>query len=185
MAAVLVGNDTNLLVLLLHHAGHQNHKIFFAPEPKKNSKSCIWDMGEIQRRLGSYVCRQLLFTHAMLGCDTTSRLHGIGKALLLKKIRSSTTLQQSAQVFECTTSSKEDISTAGERVLVELYGLKNTDTLDLLRHKKFCGKAATCSVRIEPQSLPPASAAAKYHSFRVFYQMMQWKGCPVNMLPQE
>ena len=142
-------------------------------------------MGEIQRRLGSYVCRQLLFTHAMLGCDTTSRLHGIGKALLLKKIRSSTTLQQSAQVFECTTSSKEDIATAGERVLVELYGLKKTDTLDLLRHKKFCEKAATCSVRIEPQSLPPASAAAKYYSFRVFYQMMQWKGCPVNMLPQE
>ena len=124
MAAVLVGDDTNLLVLLLHHAGHQNRKIFFAPEPKKNSKSRIWDMGEIQRRLGSYVCRQLLFTHAMLGCDTTSRLHGIGKALLLKKIRSSTTLQQSAQVFECTTSSKEDIATAGERVLVELYGFK-------------------------------------------------------------
>ena len=67
MAAVLVGDDTNLLVLLLHHAGHQNRKIFFAPEPKKNSKSCIWDMGEIQRRLVSYVCRQLLFTHAMLG----------------------------------------------------------------------------------------------------------------------
>ena len=88
MAAVLVGNDTNLLVLLLHHAGHQNHKIFFAPEPKKNSKSCIKGMGEIQRRLGSYVCRQLLFTHTLLGCDTTSRLHGIGKALLLKKIRS-------------------------------------------------------------------------------------------------
>ena len=85
MAAVLVGDDTDLLVLLLHHAGHQNRKIFFALEPKKNSKSRIWDIGEIQRSLGSYVRRQLLFSHAMLGCDTTSRLHGIGKASLLKK----------------------------------------------------------------------------------------------------
>ena len=85
MAAVLVGDDTNILVLLLHHAGHQNHKIFFAPESKRNSKSHIWDKGEIQRSLGSCVCRQWLFTHAMPGCDTTSRLYGIGKALLLKK----------------------------------------------------------------------------------------------------
>ena len=51
--------------------------------------------------------------------------------------------------------------------------------------KKFCEKAATNITRIEPQTLPPASAAAKYHSFRVFYQIVQWKGSPVELLPEE
>ena len=34
---VLVGDDTDLLVLLLYHASHTKHEIYFAPDPKKNS----------------------------------------------------------------------------------------------------------------------------------------------------
>ena len=78
-----------------------------------------------------------------------------------------------------------DIEKAGEIAIVELYGGKRTDTLNHLRHKKFCEKAAINITRIEPQTLPPTSAAAKYHSFRVFYQIVQWKGSPVELLPEE
>ena len=93
---MLVGDDTDLLILLLYHAGNLGHKVYFAPEPKKNSKSRVWDISEIQMKLGPYLCNQMLYIHAMLGCDTTSRFHGIGKGALLKKIRSSEKLQQSA-----------------------------------------------------------------------------------------
>ena len=34
--------------------------------------------------LTAEVCNSLLFIHAVLGCDTTSRLHGIGKWGALK-----------------------------------------------------------------------------------------------------
>ena len=36
---ILVGDDTDLLVLLLFHAQHQGIDIFFVPEPKKKFKS--------------------------------------------------------------------------------------------------------------------------------------------------
>ena len=88
-AAVLVGDDTDLLILLLYHAGNLGHKVYFAPEPKKNSKSRVWDISEIQMKLGPYLCNQMLYIHAMLGCDTTSCFHGIEKGALLTKIRSS------------------------------------------------------------------------------------------------
>ena len=76
----------------------------------------------------------------MLGCDTISRFHDIGKGALLKKVRSSETLQQSAKIFD---SPGPNIEKAGEIAIVELYGGKRTDTLNHLRHKKFCEKAAT------------------------------------------
>ena len=117
-AAVLVGDDTDLLILLLYHAGNLGHKVYFAPEPKKNSKSRVWDISEIQMKLGPYLCNQMLYIHAMLGCETTSRFHGIGKGALLKKIRSSETLQQSAKVFDSPRSTEIDIERAREIAIV-------------------------------------------------------------------
>ena len=38
---------------------------------------------------------------------------------------------------------------------------------------------------MEPQSLPPTSAAAMYHSLRVYYQIMEWKGTDTNMNPEQ
>ena len=34
------------------------------------------------------------------------------------------------------------------------------------------------------KTLPPTSAAAKHHSFRVFYQIMKWKGFDDQISPQ-
>ena len=36
---VLVGDDIDLLILLLHHAATDKHNIFFAPEPKRTKKN--------------------------------------------------------------------------------------------------------------------------------------------------
>ena len=60
-----------------------------------------------------------------------------------------------------------------------------TDTLDSLRHKRFCEKAAPKTSHIKPQSLPPTSAAAKYHSFRVYLQVQEWKGSAAELHPRD
>ena len=49
--------------------------------------------------------------------------------------------------------------------LVILYVSKKDDDLNFLRHKKFCEKVASNVASIEPQTLPPTSAAMKYHSY--------------------
>ena len=38
--------------------------------------------------LGDQICDNVLFAHALLGCDTTSRVFGIGEPEALKKLRS-------------------------------------------------------------------------------------------------
>ena len=77
---VLVGDDTDLLILLCYHACLDSHHIFFRPEPKKTIKHHrVWNIKAIKEQLGTDVSNRILFLHAVLGCDTTSRLYGIGK----------------------------------------------------------------------------------------------------------
>ena len=41
----------------------------------------------VKKQLKDVICRNMLFIHAILGCDTTSSVFGIGKGLALKKIK--------------------------------------------------------------------------------------------------
>ena len=57
-----------------------------------------------------------------------------------------------------------------------LYSGKEGYNLDGLRFAKCCDKVDTNMVHIGPQTLPPTSAAAIYHSMRVYLQVQQWQG---------
>ncbi|CAH3175055.1 unnamed protein product, partial [Porites evermanni] len=87
------------------------------------------------------------------GCDTTSRVHGIGKAAALKKYANSLHFREQAKVFNSPSTK-----------------------LDGMRYQRYCEKLATNSSQIQPQNLPPTSAAARHHSLRVYLQVKQWKG---------
>ena len=68
---ILVGDDTDLLVLLCYHANLDSYNIFFRPEPKKNTKNPkVWDIKAVKEALGPEICNSVLFLHAILGCDT-------------------------------------------------------------------------------------------------------------------
>ena len=71
----------------------------------------------------------LLFLHVILGCDTTSRVHGIGKAAALKKYANSLHFREQAKDFN-SPSTVDDIMVAGENALVSLYGGKPGKKLD-------------------------------------------------------
>ena len=128
--SVLVGDDTDLIVLLLYHSNPTGKGLFFAPEPKKNAKQQVWDLKQAKRDIGPFVCKHILFLHALLGCDTTSRLFGIGKAAIMKTFRTNTVLQQSAKVFDDESAAPEEIAVAGEKALVEMYNGKKNESLN-------------------------------------------------------
>ena len=75
--------------------------------------------------------------------------------------------------------------TAGEQVLVSMYNGKPGETLDYVRYKCFCAKVARNTSHIQPKTLPPISAASKFHSLRVYYQVQEWKGVGDGLLPEE
>ena len=70
---VLVGEDTNLLVLLCFHTKSTSRNIYFRPEPKHGAKhppKC-WNIDLLKTTVRPEMCNSVLFMHAILGCDTT------------------------------------------------------------------------------------------------------------------
>ena len=87
--------------------------------------------------------------------------------------------KQQAITFSSKLLSKEQIVATGERALAILYNRKDDD-LDQMRYSMFCDKLISSKTQIKPEVLPPTSLAAKYHSMRVFCQVMQSKGREIN-----
>ena len=69
---VLTGEDTDLLVLALHH--FTNEKTFhFTYESKQSQQLAeVWNIGHAKKILGK-ICHSILEFHAFSGCGTTSR----------------------------------------------------------------------------------------------------------------
>ena len=124
----------------------------------------------LKEHLGPETCHLLPFIHAVNGCDTTSKLYGIGKAVPLKKIANQNFKQQ-ATVFYTPGMMQDTIIRAGEKALLCLFNGLVEDSLDTLRYQRFCKKVASCATTLQIQSLPPTSAAAKYHCLRVYFQV--------------
>ena len=83
---ILVGDDTDLLVLLIHYfkselQNTENNMYMFRP----SSNSCI-DVRKVVEKFPKSIVDQILFIHAASGCDTVSGLAGIGKTKFMKSL---------------------------------------------------------------------------------------------------
>ncbi|XP_030835633.1 uncharacterized protein LOC115921731 [Strongylocentrotus purpuratus] len=66
---VLIGDDTDLLILLIYHTNLESCDQFFQPEPKKNvKKPRVWNMKSVKQQLGPDVSQHIFVMHALLGC---------------------------------------------------------------------------------------------------------------------
>ncbi|VDI27019.1 Hypothetical predicted protein [Mytilus galloprovincialis] len=186
---IVFGEDTDLLILLCHHAKQDQKPIYFTSDKQATTKAHkIWDISKTKLVIGEELCHQLPFLHAMTGCDTTSRLFGIGKPYALKKIKTDMYLQTQANVFMTENMSKDVITKAGEEAMVTLYGGNPLEGLDLLRWRKFTAKTMSARrvVSVQVQSLPPTSNAAQFHSLRVYLQCQFWMNkSAIDMNPIE
>lgn len=186
-STVLIGDDTDLLVLMIYHGDINGKDLFFKPEPRQRSlraTSRVWNVKETKAALGPDLCNNILFIHALLGCDTTSRIHGLGKAIGVKKFTTDAFFRDQARLFSGNANdvNKEDVIEAGERALVCLYNGDKDESLNTLRYSRFCQKVSAGNAVLQPENLPPTSAAASYHSQRVFLQVQQWKGIELSPL---
>ena len=142
-------------------------------EAKSGTYNCV------SKPLDQVCVKSILFIHAILECDTTSSLYGIGKGLSLKPFMHKEQFKQQAITFSNELSSKEQIVAAGQRALAILYNGKDDD-LDQMRYSMFCDKLVSSKKQVKPEVLPPTSSTEKYHSMRVFCQVTQWKGREID-----
>ncbi len=159
---VLVADDTDLVIMLCYYADPDGFDLSMQFSTRGTTKkNRIWDIKVTQSELGADICNNILFIHAILGCDTTSRLYGLGKGLSMKRFTSSALFRDKAEQFCKKDATVDDVIDAGEAALVCPYNGKEGDTLDGLRYAKLCDKVATNKVHIRPQILPPTLCSSE------------------------
>lgn len=142
----------------------------------KKAHSC-WNIDTTKKILGHNVCDEnLLFVHAISGCDTTSHIFDIGKHVALMHFQNSLYFRQQAQIFNKDKVTKAKIIEAGESAVVHLYKGKRSEHLNSLRLQHFFDKVNSSTTCVQPHAIPPTSAAIKHHSLRVYMQVQEWKG---------
>ena len=162
---VVVGTDTDLLAILVASASasmdlfmqcHTNPVFFYS-------------ITQLQQALGS-TRQPILFLHVITGCGTTSALYRQGKVKALKLAQNNDENKSSyMNVFAQTSSTHEDVATAGEQFLLKLYGAERFASLNKYRHvayKRLVAKTSA-SGTFTLASLPPTTAAARQHSYSV------------------
>ena len=83
----LIGEDTDLLVLLLFHTDvSECTELYFLSE---KVKSFVYNIKVLKQVFVEAVCNDLLFLHAFTGCDSVSRVFRIGKKYGFQQITKS------------------------------------------------------------------------------------------------
>ena len=113
----MIAEDTDILVLLCHHLKPSTVGLFIKSD-KTTSKYPLWDIKATCDQLGNRCCKFLPFLHALCGSDTTSRLYGIGKAVVIKKQEQ---LFKDGAVFLLRNSSKNVIKEAWVQKLLFIF----------------------------------------------------------------
>ena len=97
----------------------------------------LYSVEQLHQALGS-TRHHLLFIHAITGCDTTSALYGQGKVKALKLAqKQDVNLCSHMGVFSLHSSTREDVTTAGEQFLLILYGAGQFATLSKYRYVAY------------------------------------------------
>ena len=85
----------------------------------------MWSIKEVKKQLEPKMIKNILFLHCILGCDTTSRLHGIGKRLSIKKLRENQEFEKVLEIFLKDDALPNEIIENGEKALLILYNSKD------------------------------------------------------------
>ena len=112
----------------------------------------------------------------MTGCDTTSALCNQGKCKVVKLAPTKRDLHPLIDMFVRASSSHDDVTSAGERFMLALYGVDKFATLNKYRHDAYKRGLASTSLSISFQlsRIRPTSAAARRHPSRVYRSRNGW-----------
>ncbi|KAJ8873375.1 hypothetical protein PR048_027011 [Dryococelus australis] len=176
-----VGGDTDLLVLLIDLVPPSLNVYFMILGTKLASRK-VFSIRILQTNLGG-IKNDILFAHAMSGCNTTSAPYRVGKVKSFKKIEDSN-IRKLVDPFNTTGISQDEVAAAGEAFMVCLYGGNRHDSLNITHLKlymRIIGRKPTSANQLFDWSvLPPTTAASREHSIRVYLQMQLWRGVPLS-----
>ena len=146
----------------------------------------VYDIKGIKNKLGTEAAENLLVCHAMSGCDTTSRLRGVGKPAGVSSSLIDGIFKDACKTVMTPRSKHQEIAVAGEKALLRIYeGKSNEKTLNDVRVRQFTMRVASAIAFVQAERLPPTLAAAKYHFYRCYLQIMKWQDTSDWRKPEE
>lgn len=173
----IVGEDVDLLVLLTASSKNIGN-IFLLKPGKKNAAPKFYNRHGIQVEAAA---DNILFLHAFSGCDTTSAIYNQTKSKFISVFKNQPDLaKECASVFQNPESEREEISAAGSKFLLALYGCKTPEETSLNNFRYKCFVKTSFQTRQNLAALPPTEEAAQNHSFRTFQQVQAWKGVELD-----
>ena len=147
----LIGDNTDLLILLIYHASLNSCSLFLKPDPKKSTEnSWVWNIHAVKNQLGPDIAVTFYFYMPSLDAVQSHNLTGSEKETFWKKFRKCNHFRDLVEAFNSPSATAEEISTAGEQVLVSIFNGKPGETLDFVRYKCFCEKVARNTSHIQP-----------------------------------
>ncbi|GBM96978.1 hypothetical protein AVEN_184918-1 [Araneus ventricosus] len=165
-----ISEDIDLLVLLTALAStHSN--VFFQKCGRGKTPDSYYSTTSFNHKFSN----ELLFIHAISGCDITSALFGHIKNKFISLFLKHEELLNRAATFLNPQATTEQVTEAGENVLVALYGGDPaTQNFDELRYHSFVKAAAKTKFNLA--RLPPTTDGAQLHVMRRYYQVQTWLG---------
>jgi len=151
----VAADDTDVLVLLVHHMISSMEDIYFAYQNRcKNGYDFrTFSIRSIQNKLGETACQQILTVHAIGGCDTSSALFGVGKGTVFKKLSCSSSSPELVNIFQDESATTEQVSASGQQLLSILYCGSPAEKLNKLRYMLYCKMVAESSITPKPEKL--------------------------------
>lgn len=183
-STTLIGEDTDLLILLLHFADANGRPLYFKSDNQSRGIPKVYDINKLKTHFGSEFCTQLLFLHAFTGCDSTSRIYGVSKKSVFQKlVKHESVLHSCAIEFTTPHKNPADLVGLGIQAMAVIFGGNSTMSLASLRYQTLMKKVIAAKSFVKPERLPPTESSTKFHCLRVYYQIMTWMGMAGGMHP--
>lgn len=171
---IVVGDDTDLLVLLIHHT--QKLNTYFL----KSHAFIYYNICDLQNSIPQNIRKNILFFHSISGCDTNSCFYGKEKANSYDIIKNNNSLALDLKIFQSATANKDDLLSIGKQFIKLLY-MPNVveDSLSEMRYLMYKDKIKSkykSYIKLNMAELPPTESAANFHILRSYCQIQQWLG---------
>lgn len=136
VGSIVVGEDTDLLILLLHYVQERMDLSFLRP-----SRTCKGGK-EIPKRLTNIqdvankmpeLKKVVLALHALSGCDTTSGFFKKGKKLFLKFFEKNNYFLDECSIFYEKDCIEDVLFDSGEKILRSIYGNSSIGSINDIR----------------------------------------------------
>ena len=103
----------------------------------------MYNIKVLKQLLGDGVCSDMLFAHAFSGCDTTSRIFGVGKKTVFQKlVNGNSVLRGCSKIFSVPRADHATIESTGCKAMVSLFNGTQSDNHESLRYSFLCKKVA-------------------------------------------